>query len=63
VYNIQYVTGNRYVAGSGEIVASGGASITPPLDLSQKSGGWVARGDRVMMAAIGVFTYWLLCGI
>jgi hypothetical protein len=63
VYNIEYVTGNRYVAGSGEVVASGGASITPPLNLSQKSGGWVARGDRVMMAVIGVFTYWLLCGI
>lgn len=65
VYNIQYNTGNRYLAGSGEVVASGGVpSIAPPLDLSQqKSGGWVTRGSRVMMMVVGLVSYWLLCGI
>lgn len=64
VYNIQYVTGNKVMASTGQVVANGGASITPPINLSsQKSGGFVARGDTIMMMAISLFTYWFLGGI
>ncbi|KAK4038328.1 hypothetical protein C8A01DRAFT_48031 [Parachaetomium inaequale] len=63
VYNIQYVTGNKVSASNGQVVSSGGAAISPPLDLSQKSGGRIARGDTVVVMAMSLFTYWFLCGI
>lgn len=62
VYNIQYMTGNKISANSGQVVASGGPSISP-LGLSQKSGGRIARGDAIMVTAMSLFTYWLLCWI
>jgi hypothetical protein len=60
VYNIQYMTGNKVLASSGQVVASGGASISPPLRLSQNSGGRAARGDTVLVMAMSLFTYWVL---
>ncbi|KAK4095867.1 hypothetical protein N658DRAFT_502216 [Parathielavia hyrcaniae] len=60
VYNIQYITGNKVLASNGQVVSSGGPSITSNLGLNQNASGRAARGDRVLIMAIGVFTYWML---
>ncbi|KAK4234238.1 hypothetical protein C8A03DRAFT_18810 [Achaetomium macrosporum] len=66
VYNIQYMTGNQILASNGQVVANGSqtsagaASISPPLDLSEKSGSRVGKGNMVMVMAMSVFTYSLL---
>ncbi|KAH6847717.1 hypothetical protein B0I37DRAFT_375699 [Chaetomium sp. MPI-CAGE-AT-0009] len=63
VYNIQYMTGNKIMASSGQVVASGGASISPPSNLNQKSAGWIAKGNVVPVMAMSMFAYWILGGM
>ncbi|KAK4249355.1 hypothetical protein C7999DRAFT_12821 [Corynascus novoguineensis] len=62
VYNIQYMTGNKILASNGQVVANGGASVSPPLNLNQKSGGRMARGDAAVVLAMSL-TYWVLWGV
>ena len=65
VYNIQYLTGNKILASSGEVVATGGEAIS--LDDAQNSGGSIARPNAVTaamtMTLFTFFTFWLLFGI
>ncbi|GAB1317913.1 Cerato-platanin [Madurella fahalii] len=61
VYNIQYMTGNRILASSGQVVSSGGSPLT--LSLSQNSSIHAAKGDAVMVMAMSLVTYWLFCRI
>ncbi|AEO68325.1 uncharacterized protein THITE_2170732 [Thermothielavioides terrestris NRRL 8126] len=56
VYNIQYKTGNKVLASSGQVVAN--ASQT-----SEQSGGRAGRVNTVLVTAMGMLTYWLLYGI
>jgi hypothetical protein len=58
VYNIQYMTGNKVLASSGTVIATGGPPIS--LDLAQKSGGFTARGHVAMSMAASLVTFWLL---
>ncbi|KAL2163237.1 hypothetical protein VTH06DRAFT_5293 [Thermothelomyces fergusii] len=62
VYNIQYMTGNRVLASTGEVVESSGTTITPPPDLSQKSGGRMTKGHAMFVLAMSL-TYWFFWGI
>lgn len=61
VYNIQYMTGNRILASSGQVVSSGGPPST--LNLSQNGSLHAARGDVVMVMTMSLITYWLFCRI
>lgn len=63
VYNIQYRTGNKVLASSGQVVANGGPALASPLSLNQKNAGRAGKGDTLMVAAIGLLTCWMLCRI
>lgn len=68
VYNIQYMTGNKVLAGSGQVVAngsqsSGGSVLSSPLDLSKNAGHRAGQGDTVLVMALSLVTYWFLCRI
>ncbi|KAK3896875.1 hypothetical protein C8A05DRAFT_20246 [Staphylotrichum tortipilum] len=61
VYNIQYMTGNKVLASSNQVVANGGPALNLPLTLGQKSGGRSGRGgSMVAMMAMSLFTYRLM---
>ncbi|KAK4112539.1 hypothetical protein N656DRAFT_779407 [Canariomyces notabilis] len=65
VYNIQYMTGQRILASSGQVVSSGVTTTSSTLDLnlSQNGGRRVARVNDVTVMAIGMLTSWLFVRI
>ncbi|KAK4466070.1 hypothetical protein QBC42DRAFT_259935 [Cladorrhinum samala] len=57
VYNIQYTTGKKYLASTGQVVASGGESISVK---AMNSGGRAFRGPLAMAVAMSLSTYLFL---
>ncbi|KAL2020294.1 hypothetical protein VTK56DRAFT_8522 [Thermocarpiscus australiensis] len=60
VYNIQYPTGKKVLASSGQVVSSGAPAPSAVLSLNLNSGRRAANGDAILVTAMSLITCWFL---
>jgi hypothetical protein len=63
VYNIQYGTGKKVLAGTSQVVDSGGSTLNLGSTSRQNIAGRAAMSNAVTAMAASFFAYWLVCAI